>query len=102
MWLVVILNVLLVLVVAITDDSRTQPATRVMRLTLDHVVVDPGEAQRELSSRLAVPVVAVIIDDIDFVRETTRVAVRYTVDDEVWLVSASSDGAVGSAEQVEA
>lgn len=104
MWLVVVLNVLLVLVVAVTDDSRSQPATRVMRLTLDHVVVDPDEARLELSNRLAVPVVAVIIDDIDFVRETTRVSVRYTVNDEVWLASATPDGTdvVGSDERVDA
>jgi hypothetical protein len=92
LWLVVVLNVLLVVVVGVTDDSRTQPATRVMRLTLDHVVLDPDEAQFELSERLAVPIVAVIIDDIDFVRETTRVSVRYTVNDQVWQSTDAADG----------
>lgn len=78
-WLVVALNILLVLVVAVTDDSRTRPATRVMRMTLDHVVLDPDIALTELSQSLTVPVVAVIIEDIDMVRETTRVSVRYEV-----------------------
>lgn len=97
-WLVVALNVLLVLVVAITDDSRSRPATRVMRLTLDHVVLDPAAALAELSQRLAVPVVSVVIDDVDFVRETTRVSARYEAPEasSPWL-GGSDDG---SAEQV--
>ncbi|KAA1399894.1 DUF4956 domain-containing protein [Aeromicrobium ginsengisoli] len=91
LWLVVVLNVLLVLVVAISDDSRTEPATRVMRLTLDHLVLDPDEARLELTGRLAVPIVAVIIDDVDFVRETTRVSVRYEVADQVWQTPDGAD-----------
>ncbi|MEO6606785.1 MAG: DUF4956 domain-containing protein [Aeromicrobium sp.] len=79
LWLVVVLNVLLVIVVAVTDDSRSRPATRVMRVTLDHVVLDPELARVELSEKLAVPVVTVVIDDIDMVRETTRVSARYEV-----------------------
>jgi hypothetical protein len=102
LWLVVVLNVLLVVVVAVTDDSRTQPATRVMRLTLDHLVLDPDEALLELSKRLAVPIVAVIIDDVDFVRETTRVSVRYTVNDQVWQTSGSDDAAAPDPERIDA
>ena len=102
LWLVVVLNVLLVLVVAITDDSRTQPATRVMRMSLDHVVMDPDEARVELAGQLAVPVVAVIIDDVDFVRETSRVSVRYVVADQVWQAAEIPDGAAPDAERVDA
>jgi len=102
-WLVVVLNVLLVLVVAVTDDSRTQPATRVMRLTMDHLVLDPEEARLELSAQLAVPIVAVIIDDVDFVRETTRVAVRYAVADQVWQATDAPDASSApDAERVDA
>ncbi len=84
LWLVAFLSALLLLVVWITDDSRSQPATRVMRLTMDHLVLDPIVAQRELSTRLTAPILSVVIDDVDFVRETTRVMVRYTVDESTW------------------
>ncbi|MGA8988487.1 DUF4956 domain-containing protein [Aeromicrobium sp.] len=79
MWLVVALNILLVVAVAVTDDSRSRPATRVMRVTLDHLVLDPELALAELTAQLAVPVVTVVIEEIDMVRETTRVSARYEV-----------------------
>lgn len=82
--LVAFLSALLLLVVWIADDSRSQPSTRVMRLTLDHLVLDPADAQNELAGRLAAPIVAVVIDEVDFVRETTRVSVRYTADESPW------------------
>ncbi|MBC7631700.1 DUF4956 domain-containing protein [Aeromicrobium sp.] len=84
LWLVASLSLVLLIVVWVADDSRSQPATRVMRLTLDHLVLDPASAQRELDDRLSVPILSVVIDDIDFVRETTRVSVRYTVDEATW------------------
>ena len=86
--LVFFLNVLLVVTVWIADDSRSQPATRVMRLTLDRLILDPAEAQNYLADRLSVPIVSVVIDDADFVRETTRIAVRYVVDESTWEWSA--------------
>ena len=86
--LVFFLNVLLVVTVWIADDSRSQPATRVMRLTLDRLILDPAGAQNYLADRLSVPIVSVVIDDADFVRETTRIAVRYVVDESTWEWSA--------------
>jgi hypothetical protein len=102
LWLVVVLNVLLVLVVAITDDSRTQPATRVMRMTLDHLVLDPDAVRTELSDQLAVPIVAVIIDDVDFLRETTRISVRYAVPDQVWAAEDTEGAAATDPERAAA
>ncbi|MCW2830692.1 MAG: hypothetical protein JWP31_1384 [Aeromicrobium sp.] len=84
LWLVASLSVILLVAVWVADDSRSQPATRIMRTTLDHLVLDPGDAQRELDERLGVPILSVAIDEIDFVRETTRVSVRYTVDESTW------------------
>lgn len=83
-WLVAALNVLVLAVIWVADDSRSQPATRVMRLTLDHVVLNPADAAAEMTQRLAVPVLSVVVDDVDFVRETTRISVRYPIDDTVW------------------
>jgi len=82
--LVGFLSVLLLVVVWIADDSRSEPATRVMQLTLDHVLFDPDQTQRELEDRLSAPILNVVIDDVDFVRETTRVSVRYIVEDSTW------------------
>lgn len=82
--LVGFLSALLLLVVWIADDSRSEPATRVMRLTLDHLALDPVQIQDELTVRLAAPILNVVIDDVDFVRETTRVSVQYIVDESTW------------------
>ncbi len=84
LWLVAMLSALLLVVVWVTDDSRTQPATRVMRLTMDHLVLDRADALVELGERLGVPIQSVVIDDIDFVRETTRVSVRYALEETAW------------------
>lgn len=95
-WLVAALNLLVILAVAVTDDSRSRPATQVMRVTLDHVVLDPDAALAELSRTLAVPVVAVVIDDVDMVRETTRVSARYEVPETVerWVADDASNNVV--------
>lgn len=84
LWLVASLSALLLVVVWIADDSRSQPATRVMRLTMDHLVLDPADAFVELEGQLGVPILSVVIDDIDFVRETTRVSLRYTLEESAW------------------
>lgn len=84
LWLVLTLNALLLIVILVADDSRSQPATRVMRLTLDHLVLNPADVAQELTGRLNVPILSAVIDDVDFVRETTRVAVRYPIDDAAW------------------
>lgn len=82
--LVGFLSGLLLVVVWIADDSRSEPATRVMRLTLDHLVLDPEQVRVELEGRLSSPILSVVIEDVDFVRETTRVSVRYIVDESTW------------------
>lgn len=91
--LVGFLSALLLMVVWIADDSRSEPSTRVMRLTLDHLVTDPDEVERELAHRIAAPIVGVVIDDVDFVRETTRVSVRYVAEDSSWEWAATASDA---------
>ncbi len=81
---VVSLNVVLLLAIWVTDESRSTPPSRVMRLTLDHVFTDVESASAELRSRLSLEPLSVTIDEVDFVRETTRVSVRYTVEDSWW------------------
>ena len=87
-----IINVALLLVVLIADDTRSQPASRVMRLTLERAVTDPEDARADLVARLSVDVLSVVIEEIDFVRETTRVTVLY--------VAGAGAAAVTGAEQL--
>ena len=91
--LVGFLSGLLLVVVWIADDSRSEPATRVMRLTLDHLVLDPEQVRVELEGRLSSPILSVVIEDVDFVRETTRVSVRYVVDESTWEWTALTNDA---------
>ena len=72
-----IINVALVLVVLVTDTTRSDPPTRVMRLTLEHAFSDPAQTRAVLDERLAVEIRSVVIDAIDFVRETTEVTILY-------------------------
>jgi hypothetical protein len=81
---VVALNVVLLVAIWVTDESRSTTPSRVMRLTLDHVFTDVDSATAELRSRLSLEPLSVTIDEVDFVRETTRVSVRYTVQDAWW------------------
>jgi hypothetical protein len=79
--LVVALDLLLVAVIWVTDDARDGTTTRAMRLTLDVVCRDLDSVRAELRTRLGIEPQSVAISDIDFVRETTRVWVRYDVEE---------------------
>ena len=81
---VVALDVLLLAAMWIVDESRSAPPTRVMRLTLDRALTDPAEIRMLLRERLHSDPVSVVVDEVDWVRETTRVAVRYELADDWW------------------
>jgi Domain of unknown function (DUF4956) len=81
-WLAVLLDVVLLAAVWLVDDSRARPQTRVMRVTLDRAVVEPGAVRLEVEHRLGRPPLAVSVEQVDFVRETTVVAVRHEVEAE--------------------
>lgn len=81
---VVALNTVLLVAIWVTDESRSTRPSRVMRLTLDRVFTDVESATAELRSRLSLEPLSVTVDEVDFVRETTRVSVRYTVEDSWW------------------
>ena len=78
--LLVVINVGLLLVVAVTDNTRGDSPTRIMRLTLEHAYSDPGEIRAALEQKLAVNVTSIVIEEIDFVRETTQLTISYVVD----------------------
>jgi hypothetical protein len=81
--LLVAINVGLLIVVLITDTTRSETQTRVMRLTLEHAYSDPAEIRTALEQKLGVNVTSIVIEEIDFVRETTQLTVSYEVD-EAW------------------
>jgi hypothetical protein len=81
---VISLDVLVLAAVWLADTSRTSRPSRVRRLTLDRAVTDPVEIRAELDRRLSGEVLSVVVDDVDFVRDTTRVSVRQHVEDSWW------------------
>src|SRR3954454_24123688 len=76
-WLAVVLDVVVLFTMWLVDDSRARPVTRVMRMTLDHAIADPALARAEVERRMGRPAVAVLVEQVDYVRETTTVAVRH-------------------------
>jgi hypothetical protein len=98
--LVLALDGLLLAAIWVTDESRAGLPSRVMRLTLDRVFSDLEAVTDELRLRLSLEPVSVTIDEVDFVRETTRVSVRYTVEDSWWQWS-DANAAVQRADAVE-
>ncbi len=100
LFVVVALDVVLLVAMWVTDESRSSAPTRVMRLTLDDAFTDVESATVELRRRLALEPLSVTIDEVDFVRETTRVSVRYTVEDS-WWQWADANAAVQRADVLE-
>src|SRR4051794_15469683 len=86
--LVIMLNVLVVTAVWLVDDSKTRVPTRVLRLTLDRALLRPEEVRAEVARRLGHEPIAVAVEQVDFVRETTVVAVRHEVE-EGWATLSS-------------
>lgn len=80
--MVVLLDVLLLAAIWLVDETRSRtPTTRLMRVTLDIAVTDLASALDEVRRRVAVEPLSVVVEDVDLVRETTRVAVRHAVPD---------------------
>jgi Domain of unknown function (DUF4956) len=98
--MVLALDVVLLAAIWVADESRSGRPSRVMRLTLDRVFSDLEAVTAELRDRLTLEPLSVTIDEVDFVRETTRVSVRYTVEDSWWQWS-DANAAVQRADAVE-
>jgi hypothetical protein len=62
------------------DHPRLSRPTRRLEVTLELVFKDPQALQRHLEERLNARIVEVWILEVDYVRETTRAAVRYIPD----------------------
>ncbi|MQY36136.1 hypothetical protein SRB17_41330 [Streptomyces sp. RB17] len=77
-WLVIALGAVVLLAVLLVDDPRAdQPPARTVKLTLDRIYDDPALIAQDVAFRFGRAPLAVEVDEVDYVRETTRVSARY-------------------------
>jgi len=101
--LVVALDAVLLVAIWLTDESRVTRPTRIVRLTLDRALTDQEAVTVQVRERMGIEPVGLTIDDVDFVRDTTRVRIRVAVDDTWWAwadaqaVTARADSAESEA-----
>ncbi|MER6472766.1 DUF4956 domain-containing protein [Streptomyces collinus] len=77
-WLVIVLDAAVLLAVLVVDDPRSyQPPTRTVKLTLDRIYDDVALIPQDVALRFGQAPLSVVVDEVDYVRETTRVSARY-------------------------
>ncbi|MFI1569074.1 DUF4956 domain-containing protein [Streptomyces sp. NPDC020490] len=77
-WLVIALAVVVLVAVLVVDDPRSyRPPTRSVKLTLDRIYDDPSLIAQDVAFRFGQAPLSVVVDEVDYVRETTRVSARY-------------------------
>ncbi|MFE3409207.1 DUF4956 domain-containing protein [Streptomyces mirabilis] len=77
-WLVVALDLMVLVAVFMVDDPKSyEPPTRTVKLTLDRVYPDPSLIVEDVTFRFGQAPLSVAVDEVDYVRETTRVSARY-------------------------
>lgn len=82
--LVLGLNAVVLLAVWVTDDTRRQPQTRRVRIVLDRAVVEEAAARALLVERFSLAPLAIVIEDVDTVRDITRVSVLVEAEAAWW------------------
>jgi Domain of unknown function (DUF4956) len=78
-WLVVGVNVLLLMTMLVVDSRPLRDRARRMEITLDTVHADDAALVADLESRLNGQVIHHVVNEIDYVRDTMVVDVRYRV-----------------------
>ncbi|MFE7859741.1 DUF4956 domain-containing protein [Streptomyces sp. NPDC057403] len=77
-WLVVALTAALLIAVLVVDDPRRyEPPTTQVRITLDRVHPEPALVAQDVALRLGRAPLSVLVEEVDYVRETTRVLAHY-------------------------
>ncbi|MFJ9559432.1 DUF4956 domain-containing protein [Streptomyces fuscichromogenes] len=80
MWLVVVLGAVVLLAVLLVDDPKSyDPPTRTVKLTLDRIYPETALIAHDVALRFGQAPLSVEVDEVDYVRETTRVSARYPV-----------------------
>ncbi|MFD8780191.1 MULTISPECIES: DUF4956 domain-containing protein [unclassified Streptomyces] len=80
-WMIIGIDAVLLLAVLVIDSPASHQPTRVTKVTLDRVYRNAEDIRADLTARLGTTPLAVEVDEIDYVRETTRVSARYVVED---------------------
>ena len=70
-------SALVLIVLYLIDHPALYRRTARQDVTLDTVIVHPGLLHAELEDRLGVEIVEVVVREVDYVREMTRVTVRH-------------------------
>lgn len=78
------LNAVILLAVWVTDETRRAPTTRSVRVVLDRAVFTEADARALLADRFGADLRDVVIEDVDTVRDTTRVAALVVATPEWW------------------
>lgn len=81
-WMIIAMDAMLLVAVLLVDDPASHQPTRVTKVTLDRVYRNAEDIRADLTARLGSEPLAVEVDEIDYVRETTRVSARYTVQED--------------------
>jgi hypothetical protein len=74
------LNILLLVTIYLVDHPSLHTTVRRQSVLLDEVVTDAASIRTRLSADFGVEIVSLAITDIDYVRETTRIVMRYLAD----------------------
>jgi hypothetical protein len=77
LWLKGVVDLIVVASIFGLDHPRLQIPIERRRVMLDTIQTDPDELQTELGRRFGVEIVELRIAEIDYVRETTSVSIRY-------------------------
>ncbi|MCL6668029.1 DUF4956 domain-containing protein [Streptomyces panaciradicis] len=79
-WLVVALvAVVLVAVLVVDDPRRYEPPTTQVRITLDRIHPESALVAQDVALRLGRAPLSVLVEEVDYVRETTRVLAHFPV-----------------------
>ena len=77
-WLVIALVAVVLVAVLVVDDPKSyEPPTRTVKLTLDRIYTEPVLIAHDVALRFGQTPLSVVVDEVDYVRETTRVSARY-------------------------
>jgi Domain of unknown function (DUF4956) len=77
-WMVAVLDALVLLAVLLVDDPKSyEPPTRTVKLTLDRIYPEPALIAHDVALRFGQAPLSVVVDEVDYVRETTRVSAHY-------------------------
>ena len=74
---VLLLNLVVLSTAFVVDHPRLNPPVHYRTVALDFVCADGAALKEELERRFGVEILELLINDVDYVREVTRIGIRY-------------------------